>query len=111
MYLHFEIHVYIYLYSVLHNVCVLQISELKLRDKWAETCVPSGGAVMNPDLTGRRNGQGKSRSSIVHTHMYINNNNNNNNNNTYSVFLHAYNNYHSPKQPAMHQQLRRGFAL
>lgn len=41
------------------GVTVLQVGELKLKDKWAETCVPSGGAVMNPDPTGRRNGQGE----------------------------------------------------
>ena len=38
---------------------VLQVEELKLKDKWAETCVPSGGAVVNSDPTGRRNGQGE----------------------------------------------------
>ena len=35
-----------------------QIEELKLKDEWAGKCVPSGGAVVNTDLTGRRNGQG-----------------------------------------------------
>ena len=35
-----------------------QVEELKLKDEWAVKCVPSGGAVMNPDPTGRRNGQG-----------------------------------------------------
>ena len=34
--------------------------ELRLHDKWAGSCVPSGGAVVNPDPTGRRNGQGGS---------------------------------------------------
>jgi hypothetical protein len=34
-----------------------QVKELKLSDKWAESCVPSGGAVVNPDPVGRRNGQ------------------------------------------------------
>ena len=36
-----------------------QVKELKLSDKWSESCVPSGGAVVNPDPVGRRNGQGK----------------------------------------------------
>jgi hypothetical protein len=34
-----------------------QVKELKLVDEWMETCVPSGGAVVNSDPTGRRNGQ------------------------------------------------------
>jgi hypothetical protein len=34
-----------------------QVKELRLHDQWAESCVPSGGAVVNPDPTGRRNGQ------------------------------------------------------
>ena len=37
---------------------MLQVKELKLCDKWAESCIPSGGAVVNPDPVGRRNGHG-----------------------------------------------------
>ena len=35
-----------------------QIDELKLKDDFAEVCIPSGGFVMNPDPVGRRNGRG-----------------------------------------------------
>ena len=35
-----------------------QISELKLRDEWAEKCEPSGGHVFNKDDIGRRNCRG-----------------------------------------------------
>lgn len=38
-----------------------QIVDLKLKDEFEEVCIPSGGFVMNPDPTGRRNGRGKSR--------------------------------------------------
>ncbi|KAM9780545.1 cilia- and flagella-associated protein 298-like [Neosynchiropus ocellatus] len=34
-----------------------QIVDLKLRDDWEETCVPSGGVVFRKDKIGRRNGQ------------------------------------------------------
>ncbi|XP_051781716.1 cilia- and flagella-associated protein 298 isoform X2 [Erpetoichthys calabaricus] len=34
-----------------------QITELKLKDDWAEKCIPSGGAVYKKDGIGRRNGQ------------------------------------------------------
>ncbi|XP_067648128.1 cilia- and flagella-associated protein 298 [Eurosta solidaginis] len=34
-----------------------QICELKLRDIWAEKCIPAGGFVYNKDPLGRRNGQ------------------------------------------------------
>ncbi|XP_041354233.1 cilia- and flagella-associated protein 298-A-like [Gigantopelta aegis] len=34
-----------------------QVSELKLKDEWAEKCVPSGGSVFKEDKIGRRNGQ------------------------------------------------------
>nr|KAF6477286.1 cilia and flagella associated protein 298 [Molossus molossus] len=33
-----------------------QVEELKLRDEWGDTCVPSGGAVFKKDDIGRRNG-------------------------------------------------------
>ncbi|XP_069127896.1 cilia- and flagella-associated protein 298-like [Argopecten irradians] len=33
-----------------------QIVDLKLKDEWADKCVPSGGAKMNKDPIGRRNG-------------------------------------------------------
>ena len=42
------------------------MKELKLCDKWAESCVPSGGAVVNPDPVGRRNGQGKGAVSALY---------------------------------------------
>lgn len=35
-----------------------QVEELKLKDEFAEVCIPSGGFVMNLDPTGRRNGRG-----------------------------------------------------
>ncbi|CAK8698527.1 unnamed protein product [Clavelina lepadiformis] len=34
-----------------------QILELKLKDEWADKCIPSGGAVFYKDDIGRRNGQ------------------------------------------------------
>eukprot|EP00079_Xenopus_tropicalis_P033129 XP_017946900.1 PREDICTED: UPF0769 protein C21orf59 homolog isoform X2 [Xenopus tropicalis] len=33
-----------------------QIEDLKLKDEWAERCVPSGGSVFKKDEIGRRNG-------------------------------------------------------
>ena len=36
-----------------------QVEELHLKDEWEEMCVPSGGAVINPDPMGRRNGRGE----------------------------------------------------
>lgn len=33
-----------------------QIVELKLKDEWAQTCIPSGGYIFNKDPYGRRNG-------------------------------------------------------
>lgn len=36
-----------------------QIEELKLKDEWAEKCIPSGGSVFKRDEVGRRNGHGK----------------------------------------------------
>ena len=36
-----------------------QVEELKLVDEYKETCIPSGGFVVNPDPVGRRNGRGK----------------------------------------------------
>uniref|UniRef100_A0A8C6ZB68 Cilia- and flagella-associated protein 298-like n=1 Tax=Nothoprocta perdicaria TaxID=30464 RepID=A0A8C6ZB68_NOTPE len=33
-----------------------QIEELKLKDEWADKCVPSGGSVFKKDVMGRRNG-------------------------------------------------------
>jgi hypothetical protein len=35
-----------------------QIEDLKLKDDWAEKCVPSGGNVFKRDEIGRRNGIG-----------------------------------------------------
>lgn len=37
-----------------------QIEDLKLKDEWAEKCVPQGGVRENKDPIGRRNGQGTS---------------------------------------------------
>lgn len=34
-----------------------QVTELKLKDEWAEKCTPQGGVRVNPDKIGRRNGQ------------------------------------------------------
>lgn len=34
-----------------------QVEELKLKDIWAEKCIPSGGFIFNKDPIGRRNGQ------------------------------------------------------
>ncbi|XP_061393432.1 cilia- and flagella-associated protein 298-like [Musca vetustissima] len=34
-----------------------QVEELKLKDVWAEKCIPSGGFIFNKDPIGRRNGQ------------------------------------------------------
>lgn len=36
-----------------------QVEELKLVDEYKETCIPSGGFVVNRDPVGRRNGRGK----------------------------------------------------
>ena len=36
-----------------------QIVDLNLKDEWEDKCVPSGGAVLNSDDIGRRNGHGK----------------------------------------------------
>ena len=36
-----------------------QVEELKIKDTFAEVCIPSGGFVMTPDPVGRRNGRGK----------------------------------------------------
>ena len=33
-----------------------QVQELKLIDEYAESCIPSGGWILNPDQIGRRNG-------------------------------------------------------
>lgn len=35
-----------------------QVEELKLKDEWADKCVPQGGVRENKDPIGRRNGQG-----------------------------------------------------
>ena len=35
-----------------------QVDDLKLKDEFAEVCVPSGGFVEKKDPVGRRNGQG-----------------------------------------------------
>ena len=35
-----------------------QVDELKLKDEFAEVCIPSGGFIRNPDPVGRRNGRG-----------------------------------------------------
>lgn len=42
-----------------------QIEELKLKDEWAEKCVPSGGSVFKKDEIGRRNGHGKSDVNVL----------------------------------------------
>jgi len=34
-----------------------QVVELKLIDKWGETCIPSGGYTFHKDPIGRRNGK------------------------------------------------------
>lgn len=34
-----------------------QVTELKLKDEWAEKCTPQGGVRVNEDKVGRRNGQ------------------------------------------------------
>ena len=36
-----------------------QIEDLKLKDEWAEKCMPSGGHVLRKDDCGRRNGMGR----------------------------------------------------
>ena len=36
-----------------------QITELHLKDEFEDSCVPSGGCVINNDPLGRRNGRGK----------------------------------------------------
>lgn len=36
-----------------------QIVELKLKDDWADKCIPSGGSVICNDDIGRRNGMGR----------------------------------------------------
>jgi hypothetical protein len=35
-----------------------QIAELKLKDEFADTCVPTGGHIESIDTVGRRNGRG-----------------------------------------------------
>ena len=35
-----------------------QVEELKIKDSFADVCIPSGGFDMNPDPVGRRNGRG-----------------------------------------------------
>ena len=42
-----------------------QIRELKLKDEYEDTCMPSGGYVMNPDPMGRKNGRGVLRPRIL----------------------------------------------
>jgi len=44
-----------------------QVTELKLKDEWADKCTPQGGVRMNEDKIGRRNGQGKY--SIIKTQL------------------------------------------
>jgi len=36
-----------------------QLVDLKLKDEWADRCVPSGGYVFKKDEMGRRNGMGR----------------------------------------------------
>lgn len=36
-----------------------QISDLKLKDEYADTCIPMDGYVEEQDVTGKRNGRGK----------------------------------------------------
>lgn len=44
----------------MHGLTDEQVTDLKLKDEYADTCVPCGGHVNNPDPVGRRNGRGKS---------------------------------------------------
>lgn len=41
-----------------------QVTELKLKDEWAERCTPQGGVKVNEDKVGRRNGQGEVQKSF-----------------------------------------------
>lgn len=51
-----------------------QVEELKLKDEWADKCVPQGGVRDNKDPIGRRNGQGMSliwrTSAVLKTGIY-----------------------------------------
>lgn len=42
-----------------------QILDLKLRDEWQDTCIPSGGAEFKKDEIGRRNGNGEATMIIL----------------------------------------------
>ena len=46
-----------------------QIEDLKLKDEYAEVCVPSGGCVETKDPVGRRNGKGEA-SIPVNVHCF-----------------------------------------
>ena len=41
-----------------------QVEELKIKDNFAEVCIPSGGFVVNPDPVGRRTGRGNVRAFV-----------------------------------------------
>ena len=36
-----------------------QINDLKLKDEYADKCIPMDGYIEEADLTGKRNGRGK----------------------------------------------------
>lgn len=36
-----------------------QVEDLRLRDEWGESCIPSGGFLEKKDEIGRRNGKGE----------------------------------------------------
>lgn len=44
----------------MHGLTDEQVIDLKLNDDFADTCIPCGGWVSNPDPVGRRNGRGMS---------------------------------------------------
>lgn len=50
-----------------------QVDELKLKDEFAEVCIPSGGFIMNPDPIGRRNGRGKVDSRLCCVKIHVEN--------------------------------------
>lgn len=46
-----------------------QIVELKLKDEFADVCIPSGGHTDVPDPMGRRNGRGSHMTSLTILNM------------------------------------------
>ena len=42
-----------------------QVEDLKLKDEFADVCIPSGGFVTTPDPVGRRNGKGIINSALI----------------------------------------------